>query len=815
MILNGGFELYNYNAATNTYTFFNWTFGGSFFFPPGAAAGPHSGNSDMASTTGHFGPIGTASQTFSTEAGLHYTLDFYLVPTFSSHNSFSVLWNGQVVTSASNVPAVPGFNPSGPGDYRHYTFDVVGAPGSSQVVFALSTDYYWFLDDVSVRPAYVPGVELRSGTITFSDPDLPDTHNVTVTPLGSNYVGTFTYTLNDSTGSGAGKVNWNVTANDSDLQFLAANQALTQTYQVTISDGPSAISQNVTATLHGVNDAPVLATAAPTLPTVAADATNPVGTTVADLLGTTVTDVDTGAVEGIAITGAATIGGNWQFSIDSGAHWTNFASYSATSALLLAPTDLVRFVPTSHAGGTETFSYVAWDQTSGTHGTTANTSPAGGTTAFSTEANTASLSVTPVNDAPIIVSSTQDGQGGSANLVTNSGFETGNFNGWAQSGDTSFTSVNSGQAHGGTFKAEFGPTATCFLSQNLATVAGQHYRVDFWLASTTGTPDDFSVSWNGTTITSLQNVSGQLFSEYTFDVVGIPGTSSLQFSFSNPPAFWRLDDISVTPAKPPGADASGTVSFTDINPGDTHLASFTNGGAGYVGTFSLDPVTEANGSGSVGWHLTLSNADLQSLPPGPTTQTYTITIDDQHGGLTSIDVAAIIPANDVPTIWAPAAFRYFSAGNSTAINVLSFVDTDTVHNETVTLSVPSATADGTFSFIDDPNVTETLSAGGRILTLVGTVDAINADLAANHITFNAVNASDHIVTIAINDGAGGTASQTMTVGHYNPAATSGNNTDNFPLNNAFNVHNTSLNTQGGNDTVVTSCESFERDRHDL
>ena len=82
--------------------------------------------------------------------------------------------------------------------------------------------------------------------------------------------------------------------------------------------------------------------------------------------------------------------------------WTDFAVYSAGSALLLAADDRVRFVPDAIDGGTDSFSYVAWDQTSGTHGSTADVTTAGGTSAFSIQSNNATIDVTAVNDAPVI-----------------------------------------------------------------------------------------------------------------------------------------------------------------------------------------------------------------------------------------------------------------------------------------------------------------------------------------------------------------------------------------------------------------------------
>ncbi|MGI0484561.1 DUF4347 domain-containing protein [Pantanalinema rosaneae CENA516] len=153
------------------------------------------------------------------------------------------------------------------------------------------------------------------------------------------------------------------------------------------------------------NTAPVLDTSGnPALPNVSQDATNPNGVTIFQLIsslgGTGITDTDTGALRGIAVTGVNNSNGTWQYSPDGGSTWVSFGAVSTTNARLLADnsTTRVRFVPNAGFNGTVTqgISFRAWDQTSGTNGSTANTTVNGGASAFSVNIETAGITI----DAP-------------------------------------------------------------------------------------------------------------------------------------------------------------------------------------------------------------------------------------------------------------------------------------------------------------------------------------------------------------------------------------------------------------------------------
>jgi hypothetical protein len=173
--------------------------------------------------------------------------------------------------------------------------------------------------------------------------------------------------------------------------------------------------------ITAVNDSPVLDNSEnATLTSITEDDTGNQGNTVQSIIDSVypldmITDVDTGAVEGIALVGTNSGQGTWQFSIDGGTTWSDVGTVSDSQALLLRPEDKLRFVPDGANADTAAVSFRAWDQTgstAGQQGTKVSTGLSGGMrmlvpvpiggSPFSTTTGTAGITVTAVNDAPII-----------------------------------------------------------------------------------------------------------------------------------------------------------------------------------------------------------------------------------------------------------------------------------------------------------------------------------------------------------------------------------------------------------------------------
>jgi len=100
---------------------------------------------------------------------------------------------------------------------------------------------------------------VASGSIAFTDADLTDGHTASVaaapgnaTSLGSIALGA----VNEVANAAGGSVGWTCTIDEAAAQYLAAGQSVTETYVVTVADGNgSTITQNVTITITGTNDA--------------------------------------------------------------------------------------------------------------------------------------------------------------------------------------------------------------------------------------------------------------------------------------------------------------------------------------------------------------------------------------------------------------------------------------------------------------------------------------------------------------------------------------------------------------------------------
>lgn len=133
-----------------------------------------------------------------------------------------------------------------------------------------------------------------------------------------------------------------------------------------------------------------------------------------------------------------------------------------------------------------------------------------------------------------------------AQLVVNGGFETGTFSGWTQSGNTGFTAVVNSPVHSGTYAASFGPVGSLgYISQNVATIAGNLYAITFWLANEGGTTTEFAAFWDGGLLDHEVNAPTHGYTQYTYNMTASTNSTQLKFGFRQDPSFMQIDDIAV------------------------------------------------------------------------------------------------------------------------------------------------------------------------------------------------------------------------------------------------------------------------------
>jgi len=196
----------------------------------------------------------------------------------------------------------------------------------------------------------------------------------------------------------------------------SASTNTTANYATTaVAGGSSPFSTNTSSAqiiVSAVNDAPFLDSAqSPVLATISEDAPAPANastansTLISDLV-VGISDVDTSALKGIAITAVNSANGNLYYSTTGGSTWALVGPVSSSASLLLASNSNTRlyFQPTTNYNGTiaDVLTFLAWDQSSGTNGSKVSTTSTGASTAFSSATDTVALTVSASNDAPTI-----------------------------------------------------------------------------------------------------------------------------------------------------------------------------------------------------------------------------------------------------------------------------------------------------------------------------------------------------------------------------------------------------------------------------
>jgi VCBS repeat-containing protein len=563
--------------------------------------------------------------------------------TFSiADNELDFLAAGETLTVTYNVKVSDG--PTSSTETVTITIDgtndaplISSGPGSASVSEQANLTGSTSLDSTSPDP---------TGTLNFTDVDLSDIHSVNVAVSSAvwsngggvpdatqaNLAAALLTTLHDSSGSGAGGIDWTFSIQDKDLDFLSAGETMTVTYDVTVIDAAGASStQQVTITATGAADTLLVNSLTASLTdTSGSDEGFIVGS------GNLITDAGDSPGDGVNVLTVTEVNGQPVVdSVDIAGVYGTLTVSSAGDYIYVANSALDPLQVGDNP--TEVFNFTVSDSFG------------------HNEPVTVTFNVTGANDAPRITAADTLGsmtEDAGPTAGVNGSFETGDLTGWIA--DDSSVSVDFVGIGGefGNYAARL--SGSGFLEQNVTTTAGQHYTLSFSVSGDSeASATSFNAYWDGAQILSQVNIAPG-FHTYTFDVVGdaLDPTTQLFFDFSGDGTGLFVDKVSITPTPGPATEtSSGSIAFSDVETADTHTAGYTPQGSGYVGTFSLDPVSESGGSGSVGWHYSVNNADIQFLAQGQTlVQTYTVMVTDDHGAAVAQDVTiAIDGTNDAPT----------------------------------------------------------------------------------------------------------------------------------------------------------------------
>jgi VCBS repeat-containing protein len=653
-----------------------------------------------------------------------------------------------------------------------------------------------------------------TGTLAFSDVDLSDTHSVSVAvssavwSTGSDVpaatqadlAAALMTTLHDSTGSGSGGIDWTFSIQDKDLDFLAAGETMTVTYDVTVSDGFTSSTQQVTVTATGAEDPLVV---------------NPLTVAVSD---SSAADAGNIVAAGNAVFNAGDTGGDASTTLtitDVNGQGTDTTIAGAYGSLFIGSDGTYLYTANTafdqlQVGDnpTETFNVTVMDSLG------------------RTQATTLTFDFTGADDSPVITSASALGsltEDAGPTVAVNGGFETGDLTGYSSSGVSVDPLFLGGEF--GNYSARLSGSSG-FLEQDAATTAGQHYTVSFYVAGDAdASSDSLKVYWDGAQILSQTDVALG-FTKYTFDLVGDSSdpTTQLFFDFGTDGTGLLVDQISITPTPGPATETTGgSIAFSDVETADTHTASFTPDGSGYVGTFSLDPVSEAGGSGSVAWHYSVDNADIQFLAQGQTlVQTYSVTVTDDHGASTLQTVTvAIDGSNDAPTAVSENVVTDVGPNGTVDIPAwtLAANDTDpdtTDHvfvNSILSSSGGTATAFFDAFFTDDatPGGSFTYNSSDGIATSANAATATVINNASTATTLTGTAGDDIIIatngTEALNGGAGNDVLLGNSGSHV---MTGGSGNDNFAFQQAPDGANsiTDFNNTSQHDHIAVSASGF-------
>jgi hypothetical protein len=144
------------------------------------------------------------------------------------------------------------------------------------------------------------------------------------------------------------------------------------------------------------------------------------------------------------------------------------------------------------------------------------------------------------------------------NLVTNGGFETGDFSGWSLNGTPStLFAVTDFDPHSGEYMMVIADyeTENDQIYQVVPTTSGELYFVEFWLRNLGIGEDRLQVFWEGDLVLEQQPIqtAHNVWAKFTVPVTATTNGSELRLGGFDVPLAINFDDISVTTIPEPSS----------------------------------------------------------------------------------------------------------------------------------------------------------------------------------------------------------------------------------------------------------------------
>jgi VCBS repeat-containing protein len=500
-------------------------------------------------------------------------------------------------------------------------------------------------------------LDTASGAIRFTDANPADLHNTSVTgvtvsgvtsglPASTTLLALIsTNAATEQVGATAGTIGWSFAAADKMFDYLAAGESATLTYAVLLSDNHGgSVSQNVTLTVSGSNDGPVIA-----LGTSAVAAITELTSVTGSLANDSATgvirfsDLDTSDLHSASITGVVASG-----TVTGLPASATLLGWLAKGSLTEQAGPAAGSLPWTFTAPDSAFDYLAAGQATTLTYTLVLADNNGGTVN-----QTVSVTITGTNDAPLIaVPTAQIARTATATRL--SGIIVTDADPSAVETITLTTTLGTVAA-----TATSGATLTGSASKSLK-ITGTLAQVNATLGTLT-----YTAATAGSDTINLLASDGAASSTKTIGVTSSATANHGPVINANTTASGAITERAATTASALADTATGIIRFNDADVPDTHTVTISSvsatgvvaglpANAALLAFLTKGAVTEPVGTtpGAVTWTFSAADKTFDYLGAGQSaTLTYVVTVTDSKAAVTTQNVTInVTGTNDAAVI---------------------------------------------------------------------------------------------------------------------------------------------------------------------